>query len=94
MSINDNTTDLRCSDRVTGWSKLGTNVAKTMSTTVWTKTVAAGDPGKKVTVTLSGAAKSTITAAVYSGVDPAAPVVFTNGQQRRREHRGQAGARR
>jgi hypothetical protein len=74
MSLNSNTATFA---DPAGWTKLDTNVAKTMSTTVWSKTVAAGDPGSKVTVNLSAAVKSTITAAVYSGVDTTAPVSFT-----------------
>jgi len=52
------------------WTLLDTNVAKTMSTTVWTKTVQTGDAGSTITVPLSGAAKSTLTAAVYRGTGP------------------------
>jgi len=59
-----------------GWTLLDTNVAKTMATTVWTKTLQAGDAGTTVTVPLSGSAKSTLTAAVYSGVDPTTTPAF------------------
>ena len=74
LSVNDNT---RTFADPAGWTKLDAHVVKTMSTTVYAKTVAAGDPGSKVTFTLSAAAKSTITAAVYSGVDPALPILVS-----------------
>ncbi|MFT3871420.1 MAG: PKD domain-containing protein [Nocardioides sp.] len=64
---------------VTGLTRLGTNTAKTMSTTVWTKTLAAGDPGSSVTVPLSGGlAKYTLTAAVYSGVAETSSLAFAS----------------
>jgi len=75
LSINDSS---RTFADPAGWTKVGANVVKTMSTTVYSKTVAAGEPGSKVTFTLSGAAKSSITAAVYSGVDPALPILVSN----------------
>lgn len=75
LALSVNSTTATVSDPA-GWSKLGTNVAKTMGTTVWSKTVAAGDAGSKVTVNLSSAAKSTITTAVYSGVDPLVAITY------------------
>ena len=44
---------------ISGLTKLDTNVAKTMSTTVWTKTLEPGDPGRTVTVPLTGGLAST-----------------------------------
>lgn len=78
LSVNSNTVTVSDPAVVTGWTKLGTNISKTMSTTIWAKTLVAGDAGKKPTVTLGAAAKATTTAAVYSGVDPAATVTFQN----------------
>ena len=70
LSMNDTTRTFTNPAGVTGWTKLDTNVAKTMSTTVWTKTATAGNSGASVSVPLTGgAAKSTLTVAAYDGVD-------------------------
>ena len=65
---------------VSGLTRLDSNVAKTMATTVWTKTLAEGDPGAVVTVPLTGGiAKYTLTAAVYSGVAGDPTLAFAHG---------------
>ena len=70
FSMNDTSRTFTNPTGISGLTKLDTNVAKTMSTSVWTKNVEAGDPGSTVTVPLTGGqAKYNLTAAVYSGVD-------------------------
>jgi hypothetical protein len=60
-----------------GWTRLGNVVAKTMSTTVWTKQAVAGDAGATTKVTLSGAAKSTLTVSAYRNVGTGTPTFAT-----------------
>jgi PKD repeat protein len=73
LSLNSDTRTFTDPTGVTGWTKLDTVVAKTMSTTVWTKVASAGDADALVSVALSGAAKSTLTVAGYAGAEAAAP---------------------
>jgi PKD repeat protein len=54
---------------VTGWTQLDAITSKTMATVAWTKTLSAGDAGSVVRTPMSGAAKWTLTLAVYSDVD-------------------------
>jgi len=62
---------------ITDLTLLDTVIAKTMSTTVWTKTLAEGDPGTTVTVPLvGGLTKYNLTAAVYSGVADVSSLQF------------------
>lgn len=58
---------------VGGWTQLDAVTAGTMGTTVWSKALGQGDAGNRVTVSLSGAAKYTLTVAVYRGVAAGAP---------------------
>ena len=54
MSLNSTDRTFTGPSGVSGTTLLGTNVAKTMSTTVWAKTLETGDPGATVTVPLTG----------------------------------------
>ena len=79
MSLNSTDRTFTGPSGVSGTTLLGTNVAKTMSTTVWTKTLEAGDPGATVTVPLTGGlTKYNLTAAVYSGVAETPSLAFAN----------------
>ncbi|HEY6935211.1 MAG TPA: PKD domain-containing protein [Marmoricola sp.] len=58
-----------------GWSQIGstyTNVS--IDSTAWTRQVASGDPGTKVSMTNPNYSKAILSLAVYSGVSGAAPV--------------------
>jgi len=61
---------------VTGWTQLDSVTAATMGTVAWTKVVEPGDPGKAVTVPLSGNAKYTLTLADYTGTATSTSVPF------------------
>jgi PKD repeat protein len=76
LSLNDPTRTISDPTGVTGWTKLDTLAAGTMSTSVWTKVAQAGDPGAVVHIPMSGAAKYTLTVAAYSGVDSAPVLSF------------------
>lgn len=52
---------------VTGWTQLGTFDNAGTTSTVWTKTVASGDPGAAVQLTSSTFSKGALELAVYSG---------------------------
>ncbi|WP_210649113.1 PKD domain-containing protein [Nocardioides sp. SYSU D00065] len=52
---------------VTGWTVLGTTTSGSMQTRVYSKVAEAADADRRVTVTLDGAAKYTMTVAAYSG---------------------------
>jgi PKD repeat protein len=53
---------------ISGWTVLGTTTSGSMLTRVYTRIAGATDAGKKVTVSLDGASKYTMTVADYSGV--------------------------
>jgi PKD repeat protein len=72
LSVNSVTSTISDPTGVTGWTKLDSAVAGSMSTTAWTKVAAAGDVGAAVHVPISATAKYTITVAAYSGTDPGA----------------------
>ncbi len=55
---------------VTGWTQEVARSTTGMVTTVWSKVLQPGDPGSAVTVTADRAVRTTLTAAVWSGVDP------------------------
>ena len=78
LSMNDPTRTISGPTGVTGWTKLDTVAAGTMSTTLWTKVAQAGDPGTVVRTPLSGTAKYTLTVAAYSGVDSAPLLSFAS----------------
>jgi PKD repeat protein len=59
---------------VTGWTQVGSNVSGSLTTTVWRKTVSAGDPGAKVRLDTTAYTHASLHVAVYSGVDTADPV--------------------
>ena len=59
---------------VTGWTQEESRTTTGMRTTVWSKVLTATDPGSAVTVTADRAVRSTMTAAVWSGANPADPV--------------------
>ncbi len=54
---------------VTGWTQLGTFTNSSVTSTVWEKTVAAGDPGSTVRMDYSAYQKGVLSLTVYSGVD-------------------------
>ena len=79
LSLNSTSRTFTGPTGIAGATQLDTNIAKTMSTTVWTKTLETGDPGSTVTVPLTGGlTKYTLTAAVYSGVDETASLAFAH----------------
>lgn len=61
-----------------GWTRLDSITAGTMGTTAWTKVVAAGDPGSRVTVPLSGGSKFTLDVAAYTGTATTTAVPFAS----------------
>jgi PKD repeat protein len=75
LSLNNATRTVSAPGGVTGWSQLDSVVADDMRTVFWTKVVQTGDPGRQLTVPLSGGAKYTLTVAAYTGVD-GGPVTF------------------
>ncbi len=82
LSLNNLTSSAGEPTGVGALTPLGGNVAKTLSTTVWTSTLTETDPGSTVTVPLTGGnAKYSLTAAVYSGVadDPTLAVAHGAG---------------
>ena len=50
LSNNNLSSTVSAPTGVTGWTLLDTATANTMATTLWTKVVAPGDPGKSVSV--------------------------------------------
>ena len=76
LSMNNPARTFTSPTGVTGWTKLDTVVADTMSTSVWTKVAQTGDPGTSVRVPMSGTAKFTLTAAAYSEVDSTPALAF------------------
>jgi PKD repeat protein len=59
---------------VTGWTEVGTYASASLTTTVWRKTVAAGDPGATVRLDTTAYTHASLNLAVYSGVDTANPI--------------------
>ena len=59
---------------VTGWSPVDSFTNGTIATTVWQKTLAAGDPGASVRIDFGSSQKASLSLAVYAGVDPTTPV--------------------
>jgi PKD repeat protein len=57
-----------------GWTQAGTFANSTLTTTVWTKTLGAGDLGGTVAFTSTAYHHASINLAVYSGVDTANPI--------------------
>jgi hypothetical protein len=57
-----------------GWTQVDTTTNGTIASTLWTKTIGAGDPGSTVTMTNSTYAKAVLTLAVYTGTDGTAPI--------------------
>jgi PKD repeat protein len=76
LSMNNLARTISAPTGVTGWTLLDTVVAKTFSTTAWTRVAQAGDVGTAVHVPLSGVAKYTLTVAAYSGVDTSSALTF------------------
>ncbi len=60
---------------VTGWTQEDSFASGGLTSTVWTKTVAAGEPGDVVRFDTANFAKAMVTVAVYSGVDASGPAV-------------------
>lgn len=61
----------------TGWTQEVARTTTGMTTTVWSRVLQPGDPGSTVTVTAARSARTTVTAAVWSGVDGSDPVTAT-----------------
>jgi PKD repeat protein len=58
-----------------GWTPVGSTLTNsTIKSQAWVKTVAAGDPGSKITLTTPTASKAVMELGVYSGVSPSTPV--------------------
>ena len=62
---------------VTGWTQVGTYTNSTLVTTVWSKTIAAGDSGATVQFSTSAASHASVDLVDYTGVDTATPIVRT-----------------
>ena len=60
---------------VTGWTQLGTFTSGGLTSTAWSKVLAAGDVGATVRFDTTGFAKAMLSVAVYSGVATSPPVV-------------------
>ena len=67
-------------DTPAGWTPVGTRDSSSMTTRVWTRTATAADAGSNVTVGLGSTAKTTLSLAVYSGVDTTNPFVATGSR--------------
>ena len=57
---------------VTGWTQVDSFTTGTVTSTLWKKVVATGDPGKTVRVDATAYTKGVLTVAVYSGVNASA----------------------
>ena len=68
LSLNSSSRVLSPPTGITDWTVLDTTTSGSMQTRVYTKVATAADANKRVTVSLDGAAKYTMTVAVYSGV--------------------------
>jgi PKD repeat protein len=62
---------------VTGWTSVGTYANGSLTTTVWSKALVAGDPGSAVKFTSATASHASLEVAVYSGVDASNPIART-----------------
>jgi PKD repeat protein len=72
---------------VSGWTAVGTYTTGTVTTSVWTKTVAAGDPGASVQFTSSAFSHASADVLVYSGVaTPAVAAVAQSGDASQTSH--------
>jgi PKD repeat protein len=78
LSYNNLTRTVSPPTSVTGWTQLDSLTAGTMGTVAWTKVVEPGDPGRGVTVPLSGSAKYTLTLADYTGTEATPSVDFAD----------------
>ncbi len=78
LSYNNLTRTVSAPTGVTGWTQLDSVSAGTMGTVAWTKVVEAGDPGRSVSVPLSGNAKYTLTVADYTGTDTTPSIDFAS----------------
>ncbi|WP_460788776.1 PKD domain-containing protein [Nocardioides maradonensis] len=63
----------------TGWSQVSTVTNVSIRSTVWTKLLAAGDPGSTVTFTSPSNAKAVVSMGVYDGVSTTQPVDVSAG---------------
>ena len=68
LSANSSTLAIPEPSGLTGWTKLETHTAASMSTTFWTRTAQSGEAGRSVYFALSQSTKFTLTVAAYSGV--------------------------
>jgi len=75
LTLNANNRVMSDPTGVTGWTVLGTETTAGMASRIYTKVVAAGDAGKRVTVPIDLASKYTMTIAEYSGVRNVVPQV-------------------
>ncbi|HSS68593.1 MAG TPA: PKD domain-containing protein, partial [Nocardioidaceae bacterium] len=75
LTLNANNRVMSDPTGVTGWTVLGTETTSGMASRIYTKVVAAGDAGKKVTVPIDVASKYTMTITEYSGVRNVIPQV-------------------
>jgi hypothetical protein len=62
---------------VTGWHQVGTYAYSKLRTTVWSKTLAKGDPGSTVRINGSGYSHAAASVVVYSGLSASSPVGAT-----------------
>ena len=78
LSHNNLTRTVSAPTGVTGWTQLDSVAAGSMGTVAWTKVVEPGEPGRPVTVPLSGGAKYTLTLADYTGTEVSPSVDFAS----------------
>lgn len=75
LSLNSSSRTLGTPTGINDWTVLGTTTSGSTQTRLYTKVATSTDASRRVTVALDGAAKYTMTLAVYSGVRPGALVV-------------------
>lgn len=68
LSLNASNRVVGAPTGTSGWTVLGTTTSGSMQTVVYSKVAAAGDAGRRTTVTLDAAAKYTMTVGAWSGV--------------------------
>lgn len=69
-----------------GWSQVGTFDNGSLTSSLWKKTVSAGDPGGAVTMNTDTYSKASLSLSVYSGVDASIMTTAHAGDSRTSEH--------
>jgi PKD repeat protein len=73
---------------ITGWTSTGTFTNGSSTSSVWVKSMAAGDVGKSVRMDNANYTKAVLNLAVYSGVDPTQIAVAHTGDAAKSAHPG------